>query len=332
MIDRRALLVALASSPIVVWAHGATAPEVVAMTDAQGCVPDRTQMQARLMTYRNVEVDGVKIFYREVGHHDAPVVLLLHGHPSSSRTFEPLFPYLAQDYRLIAPDYPGFGLSDAPDLSKYEYTFDHLAMTMSRFIDLLGIDRYAMYLQDYGGPVGLRLALARPERVRALIIQNAVLHEEGLTAVWDLRRAYWARRAEYESRVREGLFSIQAGMGRHVGGRADVEHFNPDLWMDEIAFLRRPGIADVQLDIIYDYQSNLKAYPRWQEYLRQRRPRVTVIWGVHDPIFAVAGAEAIRREQPAATVHYLRAGHFAINELPEQIACRIREALEFNAV
>lgn len=331
MIDRRALLLALASGSVAAGRLGATTSKAAAMTDERMCVPDRTSAVRALITYRTAEVNGIKVFYRDVGRRDAPVVLLLHGYPSSSRMFEPLFPFLARHYRLIAPDYPGFGLSDAPDRSKYEYTFDHLATTVSRFIDLLGVDHYAMYLQDYGGPVGFRLALAHPDRVRALIIQNAVLHEEGLTPVWDLRRAYWANRAEYEPRIRAGLCSIESGIARHVGDRKDVERFNPDLWMDEIAFLGRPGIADIQLDLAYDYQSNLKAYPSWQLYLRQRRPRVTVIWGVHDPIFAVAGAEAIQREQPDAEVHLLEAGHFAINEVPQEIAGYIHETLGRNA-
>lgn len=324
MIDRRALLLALASGSI---AAGAATPKVAEMTDERGCVPDRTSALRALITYRTAEVNGIKVFYRDVGPRGAPVVLLLHGYPSSSRMFEPLFPFLAKHYRLIAPDYPGFGLSDAPDRSKYEYTFDHLATTVSRFIDLLGVDDYAMYLQDYGGPVGFRLALAAPDRVRALIVQNAVLHEQGLTPVWDLRRAYWANRAEYEPQIRAGLASVKAGIARHLGDRTNVEHFDPDLWMDEIAFLRRPGIADIQLDLIYDYQSNLKAYPSWQLYLRQRRPKVSVIWGVHDPIFAVAGVEAIQREQPAAEVHLLEAGHFAINEMPQEVASLVRGTL-----
>lgn len=297
------------------------------MTSESRSVLNRTSALRHLITYRTADVDGVKIFYREAGRSDAPVLLLLHGYPSSSRMFEPLFPHLAIHYRLIAPDYPGFGLSDAPDRSNYEYTFDHLATTMLRFVDVIGVRDYALYVQDYGGPVGFRLALARPDRIRALIIQNAVLHEEGLTSVWDLRRAYWAKRKEIEPRIREGLFSIQAGIARHVGGRQDVEHFNPDLWMDEIASLQRPGVADIQLDLIYDYQSNVRAYPRWQEYLRQRRPSVIVVWGVYDPIFAVAGAEAIRREQPEATIHLLEAGHFAINETPDEIAHHVRRAI-----
>jgi pimeloyl-ACP methyl ester carboxylesterase len=173
----------------------------------------------------------------------------------------------------------------------------------------------------------MRLALARPERVRALIVQNAVMHEEGLTEVWRLRRAYWADRAAHEAQVRAGLRSIEAGVARHVGGRPHPESYDPDLWMDEIAFLSRPGMDAIQLELIYDYQSNLGAYPAWQAWLRERRPPLLVLWGRHDPIFAVAGAEALKREQPAAEVHVLEAGHFAINDCPAEVARHVRTFL-----
>jgi pimeloyl-ACP methyl ester carboxylesterase len=278
--------------------------------------------------YQSAHVGPVRIFYREAGHAEAPVLLLLHGYPSSSRMFEPLLSELSDEFRLIAPDYPGFGLSDAPEPQHYPYSFDTLAAAIDEFTAALRLTRYSLYLQDYGGPIGLRLALAHPERVRALIIQNAVLHEEGLTEVWKLRRAYWAERARHEPQVRAGLSSVEAGIARHVGGRAHPERFNPDLWMDEIAFLTRPGAADIQLELIHDYQSNLRAYPAWQAFLRERRPPLLVLWGVHDPIFAVAGAQALRREHPDAELHLLEAGHFAINDCPQRIAQHVRWFLE----
>jgi len=278
--------------------------------------------------YKNIDVDGVRIFYREAGRQGAPVLLLLHGYPSSSRMFEPLLPLLAKHYHLIAPDYPGFGWSQAPDPAAWPYTFDHLAKTMLAFTDALGLDRYAIYLQDYGGPIGFRLALARPERVQALIIQNAVIHEEGLTPIWNLRRSYWADRSGFEQKIREGMLSEASGAARHVGGRLHPEQYNPDLWMDEITFLKQPGMAAIQLDLVYDYQSNLLAYPQWQEYLRQRKPPVLVVWGKHDPLFAVAGAQAIQRELPTAELHLLDAGHFATNDVPQQIADYIDDFLQ----
>ncbi len=275
-------------------------------------------------TYNTANVNGISIFYREAGPKDAPIVLLLHGYPSSSRMFEPLLPRLGKQYRLIAPDYPGFGLSQAPDRSEYEYTFEHLAQTMCQFTDALGLQQYSLFMQDYGGPVGFRMVLTRPERVRALIIQNAVLHEEGLTPAWNLRRSYWNNRLEYEAKIREGMVSVQAGIARHVGGRPNPESFNPDLWMDEIAFLKRPGTEAIQLDLAYDYQTNVNAYPQWQAYLRERRPNTLVLWGIHDPIFSVDGAHSIRHEQADAEVHLLEAGHFAIDDCPDEITAHVR--------
>jgi pimeloyl-ACP methyl ester carboxylesterase len=278
--------------------------------------------------YRTVTVNGLRIFYREAGSPAAPALLLLHGYPSSSRMFEPLLLRLAGDCRLIAPDYPGFGHSEAPERGSFAYRFDALAEVILGFTDALGLARYSLYLQDYGGPVGFRVARARPERVRALIVQNAVIHEEGLTPLWELRRAYWAERASNEATIRNGLASVQAGIARHAGSRPNLERFDPDLWMDEIAYLRRPGVEALQLDLIYDYQSNLRAYPEWQAYLRERRPPLLIPWGIHDPIFSTQGAQAMRREQPAAELYLLDAGHFAINDCPDDIAGYVRAFLQ----
>jgi pimeloyl-ACP methyl ester carboxylesterase len=277
--------------------------------------------------YRTLRTAGLDIFYREAGAPDAPVLLLLHGYPSSSRMFEPLLQRLAADYRLIAPDYPGFGHSQAPDPSVYHYSFDAIARAMASFTEALALERYSLYLQDYGGPIGLRLALARSERVRGLIIQNAVLHAEGLTPLWAVRRAYWADRAANEAKIREGMHAIAAGVARHVGGRPYPERYNPDLWMDELAFLRRPGMEAIQLELIYDYRSNLSAYPAWQAYLREQRPPLLIVWGLHDPIFSVEGAYAIRREQPAAQLVLLEVGHFAINDAADEIAQQVHRFL-----
>lgn len=274
-------------------------------------------------SYKSVCVDGVDIFYREAGPADASVLLLLHGYPSSSRMFEPLLARLRHRYRMVAPDYPGFGLSGAPDRKEFAYTFEHLAQTIAKFAEQLGATRYSLYMQDYGGPIGFRIALAHPERVQALIVQNAVLHEEGLTSVWDMRRAFWSDRATHEAKIRDGMLSVQAGIARHVGGRANPETFNPDLWMDEIAFLQRPGQQPIQLDLAFDYRSNVKAYPLWQDYLRRHRPPTLLVWGIHDPIFSVEGAHAIAREQPDAELHVLDAGHFAIDDEPDAIAIAI---------
>lgn len=325
--ERRAVLAALALSPLPIYAALSSHSERTPMKTNQGTGLNQTSGSAVTTTYRTVNVNGTSVFYREAGPKDAPVVLLLHGYPSSSRMFEPLLQRLRKHYRLIAPDYPGFGLSQAPDRSIYEYTFEHLARTMVEFTDVLGLNQYSLFLQDYGGPIGFRVALAQPGRVQALIIQNAVLHEEGLTPVWNLRRSYWSNRAEYEAKIREGMYSVPGGIARHVGGRPNPERFNPDLWMDEIAFLKRPGMEAIQLDLVYDYQTNVKSYPLWQAYLRESRPSTLVVSGVHDPIFSVDGARAIRREQPEAEVHLLEAGHFAIDDCPDEIATHVQSFL-----
>ena len=277
--------------------------------------------------YRTISVDGLSVFYREAGPKDAPTILLLHGFPSSSRMFEPLFALLRDRYHLVALDYPGFGHSDAPPPERFAYTFDHLAQVTDHLAVALGLTRYVLYLQDYGGPVGFRLALAHPERVQALIVQNAVAHEDGLGPLWAARRAYWADRAANEAKLRESFLSLEATRLRHVGSSPNVERYDPDLWTDELAFLSRPGQERIQLDLFYDYRTNVASYPRWQEYLRAQRPPTLVLWGKFDPSFAVAGASAYARDVPDAEVHVLDAGHFALDEAADEIADRIQSFL-----
>src|SRR4029077_11328603 len=221
-------------------------------------------------SYRTIQVDGLSIFYREAGPKDAPTLLLLHGLPSSSRMFEPLFARLSDRYPLVAPDYPGFGHSDWPDPKKFAYTFDHLAEVMNHFTEGLGIARYTVYMQDYGGPVGFRMALAHPDRIEALIVQDAVAHNEGLGANWGPRRAFWANRAENESKLRTNLLSLATTRTRHVGSDPTIERYDPDLWTDEFAFLSQPAQGDIQSDLFYDYRTNVEAYPAWQAWMRQR--------------------------------------------------------------
>src|SRR5712691_6535553 len=199
--------------------------------------------------YRTIQVDGLSIFYREAGPKDAPTLLLLHGLPSSSRMFEPLFSRLSDRYHLVAPDYPGFGHSDWPDPKTFAYTFDHYAEIMNHFTEALGLSRYTLYMQDYGGPIGFRMALAHPDRIEALIVQDAVAHNEGLGANWKPRRAFWADRAANESTLRTNLLSLATTRARHVGNDPNVERYDPDLWTDEFAFLSQPGQADIQSDL-----------------------------------------------------------------------------------
>jgi pimeloyl-ACP methyl ester carboxylesterase len=277
--------------------------------------------------YRTIPIDGLSIFYREAGPKDAPTILLLHGLPSSSRMFEPLFARLSDRYHLVAPDYPGFGHSDWPNPKEFSYTFDHCAEMMTRFTEALGLSRYTLYMQDYGGPVGFRMALANPERAEALIVQNAVAHNEGLGALWKPRRAFWADRAAHEDTLRANLLSLPATRARHVGTDPNVERYDPDLWTDEFAFLSQPVQADIQSDMFYDYRTNVSAYPSWQAWMRKTQPRLLVIWGKHDPSFDISEPEAYRRDVPGAQIHVLDAGHFALDTAPDEIATLIRNFL-----
>jgi pimeloyl-ACP methyl ester carboxylesterase len=279
--------------------------------------------------YRTTQVDGLSIFYREAGPADAPPLLLLHGLPSSSRMFEPLFARLADRFHLVAPDYPGFGHSDWPDPRQFAYTFDRIAGIMTRFTESIGLaggsSRYTLYMQDYGGPVGFRMALAHPERVDGLIVQNAVAHDEGLGAIWADRRAFWADRASYEQRLRANLLSLETTRARHVGHDPHVERYDPDLWTDEFRFLEQPGQAAIQSDLFYDYRTNVASYPKWQAWMRQTQPRLLVIWGKHDPSFDLSEPDAYRRDVPKAQVHVLDAGHFAIDTAADEIAGLVRD-------
>jgi pimeloyl-ACP methyl ester carboxylesterase len=270
--------------------------------------------------YQTVDIDGLNLFYREAGAPDAPVVLLLHGFPSSSRMWQPLIDRLADRYRMVAPDYPGFGHSDAPSADSFGYTFDRIAAYVERFTDAVGLDRYSLVVQDYGGPVGMRLAVRRPERLTALVVQNAVCHEDGLGPLWETRRAFWSDRASHEKALRENFFSPAATRQRHVGNSPHPDHYDPDLWTDELAFLRRPGQQDIQTDLFYDYRTNVASYPDWQRWLREMQPPLLVLWGRYDPSFQQDEAEAYRRDVPGAEVHVIDAGHFALDEAPDVVA------------
>jgi len=222
--------------------------------------------------YRTTQIDGLSIFYREAGPADAPVLLLLHGLPSSSRMFEPLFSRLSNHFHLVAPDYPGFGHSDWPNPKQFAYTFDNYAEIMIRFTEAIGLFRYTLYMQDYGGPVGFRMALAHSDRLEGLVVQDAVAHDEGLGKNWKTRRAFWADRAAYQTALRTNLLSLATTRTRHVGSDPAVERYNPDLWTDEFNFLSQPGEAEIQSDLFYDYQTNVASYPEWQAGCARSNP------------------------------------------------------------
>jgi pimeloyl-ACP methyl ester carboxylesterase len=278
--------------------------------------------------YRTLNVDGLRLFYREAGPPDAPAVLLLHGFPSSSRMWQPLIDRLADSYRMVAPDYPGFGHSDAPPANSFSYTFDQLAEFIERLTDELALDRYSLVVQDYGGPVGMRLAVRRPNRLNALIVQNAVCHEDGLGPLWETRRAFWSDRPRHEDALRENFFSPTATRQRPIGNSPEPARYDPDLWTDELAFLNQPGQHDIQTDLFYDYRTNVANYPVWQQWLRDTQPPLLVVWGRYDPSFQVEEAEAYRRDVPDAEVHVIDAGHFALDEAPDVVADLTRKFLD----
>jgi len=274
--------------------------------------------------YRTIQVDGLSIFYREAGPKDAPVLLLLHGLPSSSRMFQPLLTRLSDNYHLIAPDYPGFGHSDWPDPGAFAYTFDHIAAVMEDFTQALGLSHYTLYMQDYGGPVGFRMVLAHPGQANALIVQDAVAHNEGLGANWATRRAFWADRAANDAALRKNLLSMAATRTRHVGDDPNVELYDPDLWADEYAFLNSPGQAQIQSDLFYDYRTNVEAYPKWQAWMRKTQPRLLVIWGRHDLSFDPGEPERYHQDVPTAEVHVLDGGHFVMDTKADEVAVLVR--------
>jgi pimeloyl-ACP methyl ester carboxylesterase len=242
--------------------------------------------------------------------------------------FEPLFTRLSDHYHLVAPDYPGFGHSDWPDPKKFAYTFDHLAEIMNHFTEALGLSRCTFYMQDYGGPVGFRMALAHPDRIEALIVQDAVAHNEGLGANWKTRRAFWADRAANESALRTNLLSLATTRIRHVGNDPNVEGYDPDLWTDEFYFLNQSGQAEIQSDLFYDYRTNVDSYPKWQAWMREKQPRLLVIWGKYDLSFDFSEPEAYRRDVPTADVHVLDAGHFALDTKADEIAALIGQFMK----
>ena len=284
----------------------------------------KAESMEQQVSYRTVIVEGVSIFYREVGPKGTPTILLLHGLPSSSRMFQPLLTRLADNYHLVAPDYPGFGHSDWPDPKQFEYTFNHIAQLMNGFTQAIGLSHYTLYMQDYGGPVGFRMALAHPERVQGLIVQDAVAHNEGLGANWATRRAFWADRPAHEEALRTNLLSLATTKTRHIGDDPNVELYDPDLWTDEYAFLNAPGQAQIQSDLFFDYRTNVESYTTWQAWMRRTQPRLLVIWGKHDLSFDLGEPERYRADVPNAKVVVLDAGHFALDTKADEIAELIR--------
>lgn len=270
-------------------------------------------------TYHTEQIDGVGVFYREAGPKDAPTIVLLHGFPTSSRQYEALIPLLATRYHIIAPDYPGFGQSDAPDPSVFPYTFDHLAKVMDSLLVRLKINRYSLYIHDYGAPIGFRLMLAHPERLHALITQNGNAYQEGLGKKWPGIAEFWADPKAHPE-IPETFLSFQTTMQRHTAGSMHPERYNPGTWLDEFAHLSKPGQRTIQSALLYDYQTNVAAYPQWQAWLREHQPPTLVVWGANDPSFIAAGGTAFKKDLPNAEINLLDAGHFALDERTDEIA------------
>ncbi len=297
-----------------------------AATPAKRAAPPAAARPAvPVIHYRTATIEGVKVFYREAGPSDGPVVLLLHGFPTSSHMFRNLIPLLADKYHVIAPDYPGFGQSDAPDHTQFVYSFAHSAEIVDGLVTQLGVKRYAMYVMDYGAPIGYRLALKHPERVSGLIIQNGNAYEEGLKEFWDPIKVYWADNSQKNRDALNFLVTPEITKFQYTDGMGDVARISPDNWVIDQALLDRPGNRDIQLDFFKDYGSNVPLYPDFQKFFRDRQPPTLIVWGKNDKIFPEAGAHPYLRDLPKAEIHILDSGHFALEDRLSEMAPLIRD-------
>ena len=277
--------------------------------------------------YRLADVDGVKVFYREAGSPGAPKLLLLHGFPSASHMFRNLIPLLADKFHIVAPDLPGFGQSDMPPRDRFSYTFDHIAGIIDRFTEVIGFDRFAIYVFDYGAPTGFRIAVRHPERITAIISQNGNAYEEGLSEGWTPIRAYWRDPSAANREALRAFLTPETTRWQYTHGVADETLVSPDGQNLDNYYLARPGAYDVQLDLFGDYKSNVALYPSFQQYFRTHQPPFLAVWGKNDPFFLPAGAEAFKRDLPKAVVRFLDTGHFAVETHVREIAESIRDFL-----
>ena len=283
--------------------------------------------ELRRTRYRLVDVDGLKIFYREAGANTAPALLLLHGFPTSSHMFRDLMPGLANDYHVVAPDLPGFGFSDAPDRAQFKYTFDHLTDVIDRFTTVVGLTRYAIYVFDYGAPIGFRLATRHPERITAIVSQNGNAYEEGLSQGWNPIQRYWKDPTPENRAALRDFLKPEATKWQYLHGVPDASLVAPESYTLDSALLARPGNDEIQLDLFLDYASNVALYPTFQEYFRAQRPPILAVWGKNDPFFLSSGAEAFKRDNPQAEVQFFDTGHFALETQCDDTATAIRNFL-----
>lgn len=309
---------------LLATALAAVAP--LATPSSQAAEPARYSIPATPIFYRTVKVDGLDIFYREAGDPTRPALLLLHGFPSSSHEFRDLIPLLADQYHVVAPDYPGFGHSSQPARADYRYTFDHLHETVDHFTRAIGLGKFAMYIQDYGSPVGLRFALRQPERVTAIIVQNGNAYDVGLSPAWAPLQALWAHDTAETRKGAAAFLARETTVFQYSAG-VPAERVNPDAIENDQAILDRPGSRDIQLDLFADYQTNVALYPDFHAAFRAHTFPTLIVWGKNDPIFTVAGAEAFKQDLPDAELHLLDAGHFALETNAAEIAGYIRAFL-----
>jgi pimeloyl-ACP methyl ester carboxylesterase len=279
------------------------------------------------IAYRTAEVDGLSVFYREAGASDAPTLLLLHGFPSSSHMFRDLIPLLAGQFHLVAPDLPSFGKSDMPQPDSFDYTFDHLADVIDRFTEVLGLDRFAIYVFDYGAPVGFRIAARHPDRITAIISQNGNAYEDGLSGGWAPVQAYWKDPSPANREAVRSMVQPETTIWQYTQGVPDVTMVSPDGYGLDNYYLARPGADEIQLDLLLNYASNVALYPAWQEYFRASQPPLLAVWGSNDPFFIPPGAEAFKRDIPGADVRFVPTGHFALETHAGEIATAIIDFL-----
>ncbi|HTR11113.1 MAG TPA: alpha/beta hydrolase [Paraburkholderia sp.] len=279
------------------------------------------------IAYRRADVDGFNVFYREAGQRGAPKLLLLHGFPSAGHMFRDLIPKLAERFHIVAPDLPGFGQSDLPDRAQFAYTFENIAKVIARFTERIGFDRFAVYVFDYGAPTGLRLALAHPERITAIISQNGNAYEEGLSDGWNPIRAYWQDDSPANREALRALLARETTVWQYTHGVPDAQAVSPDGYSLDDYYMQRPGAHEIQLDLFRDYRSNVALYPEFQAYFRTHRPPFLAVWGKNDPFFLPAGAHAFKRDLPDAVVRFFDTGHFALETHADEIATEIIEFL-----